>query len=280
MGVQVHRFSFPWEKSGWQFRPLAIHKSLQQVRSELRDQFSGVHGFNPRGSFFQTRVLETTGCDPVVSLDFEPGTTRVDRFRGRDQRNILSSRMHFAQQCSQALGCGAVDLDPGFLKNYFDRSSGKSRVVISPGASNTTRIWPADRWIRLVDQLLAQNIFVTVITHESSNVPDDQWPAGVHLFSGGIEELTVALSEARTIVSTDSFTAHLGAAVGAVPVTLFGPQVPQLWMAPGAVAVYTENIPCRPCAQQMHLCSLNHRCMDTITVEKVLEAVMDLMNER
>lgn len=274
MGVQVHRFSFPWEKGGWQFRPLAIHKALQRVRSKMSVQFFGVHGFNPRGSFLQNQVLKSAGACTLTSLEFAPGTPFLWEFLGRDRRNIADSRRHFLTQCSRNLAPACPEMDTTFLRRYIQTGTVQNRILLSPGASTPIKFWEVEKWIGLAQQLMDFGFSVEAVTHPSSNVPDEVWPAGVLLFSGSIESLAKRIGESRMVISPDSFVAHLAAAVGVAPVVLFGSQVPELWSPPGARTVLAENISCRPCSQRPHRCRSGFRCMRDISVGKVLDVVI------
>jgi len=278
MDVQVHRFSFPWEKSGWQFHPVEIGKVLQRVGSELRDDFSGTPGFNPRGSLLQTLVLKAAGVSSVTALEFSVDTPSLWRFLGRDRRNIADSRRSFLTQCARRLKIDFSELNPTFLKQYIQAGAIQNRILLSPGASTPIKFWHPDKWIKLARDLLATGVSVEAIAHSSSNVPDTAWPDGINLFSGGVQKLAERISGSKTVVSPDSFVAHLATAVGAVPVVLFGSQNPELWGPPGAVTVLADDIPCRPCSQKLNRCKHVHRCMTGISVEKVLAALCPLLN--
>jgi ADP-heptose:LPS heptosyltransferase len=279
MGVHIHRFSFPWEKSGWQFHPIEIRRALQRVRNELRGEFSGTHGFNPRGSFLQTQVLKASGVTKVTALEFETDTSFLWRFLGRDKRNIFDSRQHFLKQCIQSAGDRSRKLEATFLRGYINLQSRENRIILSPGASAPVRYWNVACWTALAEKLLEHGFLVEAVSHPSSNVSNDMWPAGVSLFSGGIKTLAERISGSRLTVSPDSFVAHLAVCCGAPAVVLFGPQDPALWNPPGATAVFAEHIPCRPCSQKLHRCPLNHRCMNILSPRQVFDAVIKETHE-
>jgi len=279
LGVQVHRFSFPWEKSGWQFHPVEVRRALQRVRKELRGDFSGAHGFNPRGFFLQTQVLKAAGAAEVISLEFAEGTPLLWRFLGRDKRNIFDSRQKFLSECILRLtGLQPFLLEAAFLRRYIRLQPVSDRVLLSPGASSPIKFWEEVRWTELAGRLLEAGCSVEAVTHPSSNVPDSDWPSGVRLFSGGVRELSEQIGASRLIVSPDSFAAHLAACTGVPSVVLFGSQSPELWSPPGAVAVVADDIPCRPCSQRLHRCKYRHRCMTGLSVEKVLAETLSLIN--
>lgn len=86
---------------------------------------------------------------------------------------------------------------------------------------------------------------------------------------GAIKELT---RRARLVLCNDTGPRHFAAALGTPLVTLFGPTDPR-W----AEIFYNQErqvavpVPCGPC--QLKQCPIDHRCMNGITAEMVLQAV-------
>lgn len=276
MGVQVHRFSFPWEQSGWQYRPVEIVRSLQRVKKTLHGSFKGVAGFNPRGSFMQNRVLRAAGARPMVSLDFANEASLLERFLGRDRRNIFDSRQCFLDQAAAALHLPALRIDPHFLTRFVssDASAGTG-VVFSPGASNPIKLWPRNYWIELAEKLVAEGLNVTVIDHPSSGIEPTRWPDGVRIFSGSVEELAAFIGGARLVVSTDSFVAHLASFMGVRSLILFGSQAPGFWIPRDSRPVFAEHMACRPCSQKRNRCRFGHSCMIHLFPHQVLDAALE-----
>jgi heptosyltransferase-2 len=82
------------------------------------------------------------------------------------------------------------------------------------------------------------------------------------------------LTRLRCLVSADTGVAHLGAALGAVTVTLFGPTDPRLSAPRSSRAhVVAPGAPCAPCF--LAECPIEHPCMRAITAEAVASRVRD-----
>jgi heptosyltransferase-2 len=95
-----------------------------------------------------------------------------------------------------------------------------------------------------------------------------------------LEALAGVLACASVCVCNDSGAMHLAAAVGAPVVAIFGPTNEHA-TAPldgngGRVEILTEDVWCRPC--MLRECPIDHRCMTGITPERVLAAVIRLLD--
>jgi ADP-heptose:LPS heptosyltransferase len=99
--------------------------------------------------------------------------------------------------------------------------------------------------------------------------------------SGSLARTAALLKRCSLLVSNDTGIMHLGAALGAPTVGLFGPNSPRYWapLGPHATYVYDTRVPCSPClnlyADRWPL-DCGHpekgRCMLDITVDSVMMA--------
>jgi heptosyltransferase-2 len=90
------------------------------------------------------------------------------------------------------------------------------------------------------------------------------------------------LQRAGAIVTNDSLPLHLASAVGTPTVALFGPTTPEMGfgpLAPSAETLGVAGLSCRPChAHGPSACPLGHwRCMEELSVARVIDAVADVM---
>lgn len=102
-------------------------------------------------------------------------------------------------------------------------------------------------------------------------------PGVQSLFGSPLQSLIQALAKARCLVSVDTGTMHLSAALGTPTIALFGPSIPELTGPyPGKIpgTVLTSGIDCQPCfrtpAQKQ--CTFN-RCMQELKPEVVYQSV-------
>lgn len=93
-----------------------------------------------------------------------------------------------------------------------------------------------------------------------------------------------AVENCRLMVSNDSGLMHLAAAVGTPLVALFGPTSTDKnspWTAPDKARVVKADAQCSPCFELgMPIKCEDPHCMRSITVERVWEAVQELLGEK
>jgi ADP-heptose:LPS heptosyltransferase len=97
-----------------------------------------------------------------------------------------------------------------------------------------------------------------------------------------VSEIAAILRRCDLVISNDSGIMHLGAAMGAPTVGLFGPSTPQQWAprGPRASFVCARGIPCSPCMRVYRgpaptACAnpIQLQCLLAIDVDEVLQAV-------
>ncbi len=89
----------------------------------------------------------------------------------------------------------------------------------------------------------------------------------------GLLQLAAVLERCRLLVTNDTGTMHVGAAVGTPIIALFGSTPPVITGPWGKIhEIIRKDVPCSPCWKR--ICPTDHRCMDLITVDEV-EKVAD-----
>jgi ADP-heptose:LPS heptosyltransferase len=174
------------------------------------------------------------------------------------------------------------------------RDSGMRTVVLhlGSGAGRTYRRWPVERFAELADRMRQRwpNMFVILTgqPHERPLIREFtaryRGPAADATGFGEIARTAALLSLCDLLVSNDTGVMHVGAAMGAPTVGIFGPAAPQRWapIGPRAVAVYT-GAACSPCAETYRGldppdCDNPDRmvCLRAISVEMVFAAVLKI----
>lgn len=85
-------------------------------------------------------------------------------------------------------------------------------------------------------------------------------------------QLAALLERCRLLLTNDTGTMHVAAAMNTSVIALFGPTNPATTGPWGnSHIVIRKNVPCSPCMKR--LCPTDHQCMELITVEEVEEAV-------
>ena len=92
-----------------------------------------------------------------------------------------------------------------------------------------------------------------------------------------LTELMDRLSECAVLLTNDTGTMHLAAALGVPTVAVFGSTEPQLTapLGPGH-RVLRHQVACSPCF--LRECPLDFRCMQAVTVQEAAQAVLDTVS--
>ena len=169
-------------------------------------------------------------------------------------------------------------------------------IAFHLGSGRTYRRWPVEHFILLGERLRLQKPnLVIVLTGQPSERPlIEQFVSG---YSGPVVDATgldsivktaALLADCEVVVSNDTGIMHLGAAMGAPTVGIFGSASPRRWapVGPHATSVCASGVTCSPCAETYLLrdpidCANpdRMRCLREISVEMVVDAVRRVVSE-
>lgn len=155
-------------------------------------------------------------------------------------------------------------------------------VAIHPGASCSSKRWPAERFAAVADFLVERcGAKIIVVTGPEERavgetvVSSMKHPAlrAFGFFSLG--ELACLFKQSRVLISNDSGPVHIACAAGIPVVSIFGRWggglSPRRWGPTSADSVSLHrDIGCRPCLA--HRCPIEFACLDAVSVEEVLAA--------
>ena len=172
----------------------------------------------------------------------------------------------------------------------FLKQSGNGQVeaiiALHPFAANPLRAWHLENFIELANRL--QKIYRVRIlvlggkrdTDAALTIQKNVSPAPIMAVgTTSLRESMALLSRCSLLICNDSGIMHLAAAMQIPLVALFGPQSPVKFGPWGEKCrVIYERFPCSPCKQKFFQeCEPSHRsspkCLETISIEKVLEEV-------
>ena len=157
------------------------------------------------------------------------------------------------------------------------------RVAISPGAANgTARCWSAERYAELADRLANEKMAAIVLCGSPSERVLGSRIAGqmttrAHVYFDDLSlmEMQALFSCMDVVVSNDSGAAHLAATTGVPQVVIFGPTDPRRTAPLNPRArIVRQPVGCSPC--HMRGCPIDHRCMERLQVEEVLQAIGEI----
>jgi heptosyltransferase-2 len=157
-------------------------------------------------------------------------------------------------------------------------------VALAPGARWSTKAWPADSWVELVNRINYNFSWFPVFLGGGE---EKDLCAGILAEVGGrganlagetsILETAALLADCSVLATNDSAPLHIADAVGTPVVALFGPTARGFGFYPLGPrdVVLEEDLPCRPCSLHgSRACSEgHHRCLQGIGAERAFDAV-------
>jgi heptosyltransferase-2 len=157
-------------------------------------------------------------------------------------------------------------------------------VVINPGATNSrAKQWLPERFAEAADLLAARDGFQAVIAGTVADVEAAArvarlMRAPVAMLAGqtSISELKGVLACSSLVISNDTGTAHVSAALGVPTVVIFGPTEHVATRPLSDVATVVRHpVDCSPC--MLRECPIDHRCMTRVEVGDVYAAARALL---
>ncbi len=158
-----------------------------------------------------------------------------------------------------------------------------SFVLISPHAHWETNLWDTDRFSRLCDKLIERYPVKIVFTGTSGErgyvkriLDSMRYPAFDLAGKTDLKEMAYLCSKANLMISTDTGTMHLAAAMGLPVVALFGPTAPWRTGPYGnGHSIVRKDFDCSPCFKRR--CE-SKKCMQAIDIEEVLKSAAPNLN--
>lgn len=186
----------------------------------------------------------------------------------------------------------AITPDLNLLKTFPDLRSDQPYVVLHmfPGGYRSyMREWPEEFWVAVGRTFLEmgwQVVFTgaqsdecraSIVAMKLSN------PERVVSLAGraNLRELSALLKQAKLVISVNTGTMHMAAAVGSSLIAIHGPTSPLRWgpISHQAVVISPENMSCAPCLHFgfEYKCAEN-LCLRSITPQVVLNAALNMLS--
>ncbi len=148
----------------------------------------------------------------------------------------------------------------------------KPYIVIHPGSGGKQKIWPTERYARIVDAFTrTHTISITSgpADREIARELAERSPGAQLLELGPLKELAAVLSGADLYIGNDTGPSHLAAAVGTPTLAIFGPTDPSVWGPRGErVAIVTSPEGVAPADRLL-----------AVTVNQVIDASKRLISQ-
>ncbi len=169
-----------------------------------------------------------------------------------------------------------------------NRLKGRSMIGLNPGATyGEAKCWPPERFVELGRRLIKDSR-ASILIFGSSRPQEKTLNAAIARGIGegclnlsgetSLLQLAALLRHCRLLVTNDTGTMHVAAAVGTRVVAIFGPTDTRTTspLGEGHVVIRRE-VSCSPCLKRV--CPEDHRCMDLISVTNVLEAAQEALKK-
>ncbi len=165
------------------------------------------------------------------------------------------------------------------LKN-FGILDGELLIGMNPGATyGIAKCWPPERFGEL-GKRLTEKLKVKILLFGKKEEQSIVGEICKYLGKDGIDlsgktsllQLAALLERCHLLVTNDTGTMHMAAAVGTPVVAIFGSTNPATTGPWGEKhTVVRKEVPCSPCLKRV--CPTNHQCMDLIKVDEVEKVV-------
>ncbi|MBL7151183.1 MAG: lipopolysaccharide heptosyltransferase II [Candidatus Omnitrophica bacterium] len=155
-------------------------------------------------------------------------------------------------------------------------------LIIHPGASCPSKIWPNERFAEVADRLVQEYKFKVLIIAGPKDIARAQvvikkmkTPALNLAGRSSVSQLASILKKCRLFISNDSGPVHIASAVGTPVISIFGRSQaglsPRRWGPLGAKdKALHKDVGCIECLA--HNCVREFTCLKAITVDDVLQA--------
>jgi lipopolysaccharide heptosyltransferase II len=172
-----------------------------------------------------------------------------------------------------------------FLQSHVaTKEAGRPIIGLNPGAvGGSAKRWPLGHFAELAERLVSEmGAHVLLFGSPAERPLTEQITslAGVETLNTAgqtsLRQLAALLARCDLIVTNDTGGMHVADAVGARILTIFGPTIAENTAPFGSNHLAIRNqVDCSPHKQpcMMKECPIDHRCMTSITVEQVWEAL-------
>lgn len=156
-------------------------------------------------------------------------------------------------------------------------------VIISPGASCSSKMWEEEKWGKVADFIIDKykySVICTGLRNENGIISKITYSAKnrVHNLAGklSLTELAILIKYAKLIISVDSAAVHIASCFSVPTIALYGLTNPGEWgpfQEKENFIVIRKEFPCQDCNK---INCDSRRCMKSITTEDVVEAIEKL----
>jgi heptosyltransferase-2 len=177
-----------------------------------------------------------------------------------------------------------------WAETFLSRKGLKGKVLVglNPGATyGEAKCWPPARFAELGKRLIKDH-GASILIFGSSHLQEKALNAVIAEGIGedclnlsgetSLQQLAALLQRCRLLVTNDTGTMHIAAAMGTRVAAIFGPTDPRTTSPLGrGHVIIRREVSCSPCRKRV--CPEDHRCMELISVVNVLEKTQQVLQK-
>ncbi|HUA39728.1 MAG TPA: lipopolysaccharide heptosyltransferase II [Candidatus Sulfopaludibacter sp.] len=252
----------------------------------------------PRAEFVKMQKRSVGEIRRLAAAEVNRRTVPVNRAFPSATTN--AHQIHEYLHLTAALGARPEPLAPQLFVSPDEIEAAKKKFGLeqttqpvfglNPGAEyGPAKRWPVERFVAATTEIQKRTNCLWLILGGKNDAPIAAQiesalrppPSALRNLSGqtSLRELMALLKFCRVLLTNDSGPMHVAAALGTPVVTPFGSTSPEL-TGPGLPGdsrhrLLKSNAPCSPCF--LRECPIDFRCLNGITVERVVETVLEVV---
>ncbi|HZT23600.1 MAG TPA: lipopolysaccharide heptosyltransferase II [Verrucomicrobiae bacterium] len=253
----------------------------------------------PRKGAAKMRQRSLAEIQAAVAAPHRPGFPAAEKTIA-GTAGLIPERHHIREYLNlvAALGASAEPLPPQFRVAPEECEAARKKfgldqiaaplLGLNPGAEyGPAKRWPVEKFIATAQEIRRRTGGVWILFGGKSDEPiagrieSALASRSLALFNlagrTSLRELMALLKSCRVLLTNDTGPMHLAAALEVPVVAVFGSTAPELTgpvsSAPGTIV--KSDAPCSPCF--LRECPIDFRCMNGISVERVVEAVVAVL---
>jgi heptosyltransferase-2 len=217
-------------------------------------------------------------------------------------QNFPSHQIHEYLRLAAVLGANPEPLPPKLFVapdeiEVAKKKFGLEKITqpifgLNPGAEyGPAKRWPVERFIAATREIQQRTNCVwllfggnadALVANQIESTQNSKLKIQNLAGKTSLRELMALLKLCRVLLTNDSGPMHVAAALGTPVVVPFGSTSPEL-TGPGLPGdtrnqLLKSDAPCSPCFRRK--CPIDFRCMNGISVERVVKAILEILNSR
>ncbi len=267
---------------------------------DKRKRYKGLHGISRmarqirqrkfQAVFTPQRYLRSTLVTFLSRIPYRYGFdknslsglyTHCVKYQSADHeilRNLALVRAHW-QDASQEL----------ILPNLSVQSQKNETIAFAPGAVWTTKRWPVEKWIELIQHPEMQKREIVLIggpkdKKVAASIMEKVNHAQLENRVGldALPETFIRIASSTLLISNDSAPTHFAVALRTPVITIFGSTLPEFGFAPVGkfddIVQINQKLDCRPCGihGKKRCPEGTLKCMTGISVQQVVNRILEV----